>query len=176
MLAYLFVVVAIAIRFLPHPWAFTPVAASLLFFGAHGSRRRMWVPLLLLIASDLALYKYVWAYPMAWDQYVIWAWYAAILWLGSRLTGKQTPLRVIGAALASSVSFFVISNFAVWAATDMYPRTMSGLMTCYTLALPYFRRGAEGDMLFTLIFFAAPLAIHAVGNAFNKGSSGQAAA
>jgi len=36
MLAYLFVVLAVAVRFLPHPWMFTPVAASLLFFGAAG--------------------------------------------------------------------------------------------------------------------------------------------
>ena len=44
MLAYLFVVVAIAVRFMPHPLAFTPVGASLLFFGARGPRRQCWVP------------------------------------------------------------------------------------------------------------------------------------
>ena len=47
MLAYLFVLFAVAVRFVPHPWQFTPVAASLLFFGARGSRRQMWVPLVL---------------------------------------------------------------------------------------------------------------------------------
>ena len=32
MLAYLFVVLAVAVRFMPHPWMFTPVVGSLLFF------------------------------------------------------------------------------------------------------------------------------------------------
>ena len=45
MLAYVFVLLAIASRFLilklvPHPWDFTPLAASLLYFGAHGPRRQ----------------------------------------------------------------------------------------------------------------------------------------
>ena len=31
MLAYWFVLLAVAVRFLPHPLAFTPVAAALLF-------------------------------------------------------------------------------------------------------------------------------------------------
>ena len=48
-LAYLFVLLGIAMRFMPHPWMFTPVAASLLFFGARGPRRMLWVPLALLI-------------------------------------------------------------------------------------------------------------------------------
>ena len=51
MLAYLFVLLAVAIRFLPHPFAFTPVGASLLFFGASAPRKRAWIPLALLAVS-----------------------------------------------------------------------------------------------------------------------------
>ena len=156
-------------RFMPHPWMFTPVAASLLFFGARGPRRMLWVPLALLMVSDVILTKYYWDYHMTWDQSVIWVWYAAVLWLGTRLTKHQKPLPVFAAALASSVSFFVISNFAVWAATELYPKTFSGLMTCYTLAIPYFRHSIEGDLLFTSIMFATPVAIHAVSTAVNGG-------
>src|SRR5262245_17362530 len=115
MLAYLFVVFAVVIRFVPHPWQFTPVAACLLFFGAKGSKRMIWVPLVLLAASDLALNRFVYHYPFGWDQLIIWAWYAAILLLGTGLRGRIKPLPVIGAALASSISFFLISNFTVWA-------------------------------------------------------------
>ena len=48
--------------------------------------------------------------------------------------------------------FFLISNFAVWAAWEMYPKNFSGLMTSYTLAIPFFRNAVEGDLLFTLRF------------------------
>jgi uncharacterized protein DUF6580 len=156
MLAYLFVVFAVAVRFMPHPLAFTPVAAALLYFGARGSRRQLWVPLALLAASDVILTKFVYSYPLTWDHFVTWAWYAAILMLGTRLRENTNWLRVGGAALASSVSFFVVSNLAVWACWNMYPKTLSGLMTCYAAGLPFFRRGVAGDLLFTAVMFGLP--------------------
>ena len=87
MLAYVFVLFAVVTRlpFLPHPWNFTPVTAALLYFGARGSRRHLWLPLALLIASDLVLDKYVYAYPFSWDLLLTWAWYAAMLGLGTSL-------------------------------------------------------------------------------------------
>jgi hypothetical protein len=168
MLAYLFVLLAIAVRFLPHPWTFTPVLGSLLFFGARGSRRYIWVPFALLVASDIILTKFVWAYRFTSDELVIWSWYAAILWLGTKLRDKSKPLAVIGAALAGSVSFFVISNFAVWIATNLYPKNLGGLITSYTLALPFFRNALEGDLLFTAAMFATPLLARHVADAFAK--------
>ncbi len=177
MLPYLFLLFAVAVRFMPHPWAFTPVAASLLFFGARGSRRSLWFPLVLLAASDVVLTKFVYSYPLSWDHFVTWAWYAAIIWLGTSLREHQRPLPVIGAALASSVSFFVISNFAVWAAWgDLYPRTWAGLMACYAAAVPFFREGVEGDLLFTIAFFATPVLLHLLGQAMGRAGNPTAAA
>jgi hypothetical protein len=177
MLAYLFVLLAVAVRFMPHPWTFTPVTASLLFFGARGSRRQLWVPFVLLAASDVVLTKLVYTYVFSWDHYVTWAWYAAILWLGTKLRENRKPIRVIGAALASSVSFFLISNFAVWAAwSDMYPRSLAGLMMSYAAGLPFFRNAVEGDLLFTVAMFATPVALHAISEAFGKEGDHTAAA
>ena len=164
MLPYIFVLLAIAVRFLPfvgpvnflHAWHFTPLAASLLYFGARGSRRQIWVPLVMLMATDVILTRFAWKYPFTWDTLVIWAWYAAILWLGTGLRGKSSMWRVVVAAATSSVSFFVASNFAVWAASSMYPKTLSGLVTCYELAVPFFRNTAVSDMLFSLAFFGLP--------------------
>lgn len=161
MLAYLFVILALAVRFLPHPFMFTPVTGSLLFFGARGSRRQLWVPWLLFAVSDVVLTKFVYGYPFTWDHLVTFGWYAGMLWLGTQLHERQRPLPVIGAALAGSVSFFLLSNFAVWAAWgDMYPRTFSGLMTCYAAAIPFFRNALEGDLLFTCAMFATSVVLH----------------
>jgi hypothetical protein len=160
MLAYLFVAFAFAFRFLPQTLGFTPVAASLLFFGARGEKRRMWIPLVLMAASDVLLTTFRYAYPLTWDLLVTWVWYAAILWLGTNLRGNARPLRVIGAALASSVSFFLISNFMVWVSGTMYPMTLSGLTVCYGMGLPFFRRGLESDLLFTCVMFATPALVH----------------
>jgi hypothetical protein len=158
MLAYLFVIFAILARmpFMPHPWNFTPVAAALLYFGARGARRQLWVPFVMLAASDVILTKFVYSYQFSWDHFVTWAWYAAILWLGTSLRDSTGWLRIAGASLASSVSFFVVSNFAVWACWDMYPKTPSGLLACYAVGLPFFRRGLAGDILFTALMFGLP--------------------
>ena len=156
MLAYFFVLFAVAVRFMPHPLAFTPVGAALLFFGARSSRRQMWFPLALLAVSDVVLTTLVYRYPFSWDHFVTWAWYAGMLWLGSTLKNNAGVARILGTALAGSISFFLISNFAVWAAWDMYPQSMAGLMTCYDAGLPFFRRAVQGDLLYTSVMFAAP--------------------
>jgi hypothetical protein len=175
MLAYVFVLFAVAVRFLPHPMAFTPVGAALLFFGARGPRRRWWVPLALLAVSDVVLTTLVYKYPFSWDHFVTWAWYAGMLWLGTTVKQNAGVPRILGSALAGSVSFFLISNFAVWAAWEMYPKTFAGLMACYDAGLPFFRRGMVGDLLFTSVMFAAPFALLALAS-WMRGSGDHAAA
>lgn len=153
MLAFLFVVLSVALRFVTLPIAFTSVAASLLFFGARSSRRQLWIPLALLIAADVVLTRLVYAYPLSADHLVTWAWYAAVLLLGGTLKKTSGALRVGGAALAASLSFFLLSNFAVWMVWEMYPKTLAGLAACYVAALPFFRHSLAGDLFFTVVFF-----------------------
>jgi len=167
MLAYLFVLLAVAVRFLvvlvaPHPWAFTPVGASLLFFGAHQPKRRIWIPVLLFAGTDFILSRFVWHFPLSADLLVTFAWYAGIAWLGSLLKYRVNPLRVLSASLATALSFFVISNFATWLVWNLYPHTFAGLMTCYTLAIPFFRNELVSDVLFSAVFFSIPAVIHSL--------------
>ena len=186
MLPYLFILLAIAVRFLPfagplnvlpHAWHFTPIAASLLFFGARGSKRQMWIPLALLAATDVILTKFIYSYPLTWDHLVTFAWYAAILWLGTNLREKSGPVRVVGAALTSSISFFLVSNFAAWAAyTDMYPRTLHGVLMSYAAGLPFFRGTVESDLFFSIAFFGTPVFLHALSGWMHKTSGDYIAA
>lgn len=186
MLPYLFVLLAIAVRFLPfagplnvlpHAWHFTPVAASLLFFGARGARRQLWIPVVLLAASDVILTKFIYTYVLSWDHLVTWAWYAAIILLGRTFLREKSGLwRVVGAALTSSVSFFLISNFAAWAAwPDMYPRTFGGLMMSYTAGIPFFRGTLESDLFFSLAMFGTPVLLSALTKLHESGDHTAAA-
>lgn len=185
MLPYLFVLLAIAVRFLPflgplnfvpHAWHFTPLAASLLFFGARGSRRQMWIPIVLLAATDVVLTKYFYASSLGWEQLVIWAWYGAILWLGTNLREKTTFWRVVAAALCSSISFFLLTNFTAWAAMpQIYPRSFSGVLMSYAAGIPFFRNTVESDVFFSLSFFGIPVMVQALSERFGR-SGGRAAA
>ena len=161
MLAYIFVLVAVALRFLPHPFHFTPVGAALLFFGAHRNRRELWAPIALLIASDVLLNRFVYDIPLHADQVVVWAWYAGAIAIGMLLRNRISAPRVAGAALAASISFYLVSNFAVWATYEMYPKTGAGLVACYVAAIPFFRNTLVSDMVFSAVLFGLPVAIAA---------------
>jgi hypothetical protein len=163
MLAYLFVLIAVAVRVLAGTGAFathgfTPVSASLLFFGSRMPRKQFWIPAVLLIGSDIFLNLKVYRVPLHLDQYVMWIWYLAPCFIGLLLRDRIKPLPVLGAGLGTGVSFFLLSNFAVWAfGTIAYPKNWAGLIECYTKAIPFFRNGIISDVLFSAVFFSIPV-------------------
>jgi hypothetical protein len=134
--------------------SFTPLGASLLFFGAKMPRKQAWIPVALFAMVDI-IQNYRQGYAFSGDLLVSWVFYAAIVGMGMLLTSKISPARVAAASLASSVGFFVVSNFAVWAggALAMYPRTFAGLVECYAAAIPFFRNSLAGDLVFAGAFF-----------------------
>jgi hypothetical protein len=84
---------------------------------------------------------------------------------------------VIGAALASSVSFFLVSNFVVWAAWNgMYPKTLAGLLTCYTAGIPFFRGTVESDLFFSIAMFGTPVLAQALAEKLHSSDDHIAAA
>ena len=167
MLPYLYLLLAIAVRFLlalrllPFEFNFTPLAAALLFFGARADRKRMGIPLLALAVTDAALNRFVYGYPFTADLPVTWAWYAGIILIGGWLKENERPLRVAGAALATSVTFFLVSNFAVWALWNLYPKNAAGLLQSYLMGLPFFRQTVASDLLFSTLFFGLPVLLSA---------------
>jgi len=46
----------------------------------------------------------------------------------------------------ASFLFFAFSNFGVW--LGWYPHTLEGFITCYTLAIPFYRNTLLGDLVF----------------------------
>ncbi len=167
MLPYVFIVLALGLRFAAKPIAFTSVSAALLFFGARASRKNAWIPWVLAVASDIALNRFVYSYPLSWDLLVTWAFYAGVLGIGMLLRDTNSPWRIGGAALFSSVSFFVISNFAVWMSYHtMYAATWQGLVNCYTAAIPFYRTTFASDLIWTAIFFSLPILLHGTAEGF----------
>jgi hypothetical protein len=139
---------AAALRLLPHPPNMTSIAAIALFGGAMFADRRLAfiVPLGALFLSDLVLGFH--------DQMaLVYGCFALIVCIGLWLQQHRSMPAIAGAALAGSILFFAVTNFGVWAFDAMYPRTLTGLIACYTAALPFFRNTLEGDLLYTLVLF-----------------------
>jgi hypothetical protein len=73
--------------------------------------------------------------------------------IGVWVKKRRTLPILAGATISASVLFFLITNFGVWAGTQMYSKDLSGLLACYTAALPFFRNTLAGDVFYTGIFF-----------------------
>jgi hypothetical protein len=142
------ILIAAASRLIPHPPNLTSITAVALFGGAYFPDRRLafLVPLAALFLSDLILGFYT-------HMEVVYSSFALIVCVGLWLQKRRTTIYIVGAALASSILFFLLTNFGVWTLESLYPKTMAGLLACYVAAIPFFQNTLQGDLFFTAVLF-----------------------
>ena len=161
--AYLLILVAVLSRLLPHPeWLnFTAVGGALLYFGARRSWREMLAPLAALMVTDYCLTVFSYHYAFVWTAYMTtWAWYLAAMALGHILLHARTTfVRVAAGVVLGPTSFFIISNYAVWAGSAMYPRSWAGLTACYVAAIPFYRNDLASTAIVCAFAFGLPVLV-----------------
>lgn len=161
MAAFLLVIAAVFSRVLPHPWMnFTAVGGSLLYFGARRPLRQMWIPVLALAATDYYLTAFFYSYPFHLTDYLLtWAWYGAVIVLGSILLARKTSVARLGAGvLIAPTSFFLITNFAAWVTSpQLYPRSLAGLGLSYVAGLPFYRNDLLSMTIVAGLAFGMPV-------------------
>jgi hypothetical protein len=161
MSAYLLIIVAVLSRILPHPaWLnFTAVGGSLLYFGARRPLRQAIIPVALLAATDYYLTVYFYSYPFHISAYLItWAWYAAVIVLGRVLLSRQVSVLRVGAGvLIAPTSFFLVTNYAAWLGSPLYPQTFAGLGMSYVAGLPFYRNDLISTALVAGLAFGLPV-------------------
>ena len=152
---YLYVLAAIVLRLLPHPWNATPLAAMFLFSGATFRSRRdgLLVPFVALALSDYAASHFL-HHSQSWFDWTKWVAFLLIGLLGWTLRDKMSAGRVAGVSLAGSMIFFVLTNFGVWTG-PLYPHTIPGLGACYVAAIPFFRNTLLGDLFYAGVMFGS---------------------
>jgi hypothetical protein len=163
MLAILVLFFAALSRLLPHTihgvaFNFTAVGAGLLYFGSRSPRWQAVLAVAVMALMDVYLTTQVWHYSFHVRGYLVtWAWYGAVCLLGSALLRRVTALRVVAGVLASATSFFLLSNFVVWAGSRMYPHSAAGLGACYVAGLPFYGNDLISTGLFAGVFFGVPV-------------------
>ncbi len=105
-------------------------------------------PLSILFLTDLTIgfHDTMWA---------VYGSFLLIVLIGQLVRRNPTMLSAMGAALAGSVLFFLITNAAAWLSIAEYSKDLSGLMNCYAAGLPFFRGTLAGDLLFTAVLFGS---------------------
>lgn len=142
------IVGAAASRLIPHPPNMASITAVALFGGAYLSHKWLAfaVPLAALFLSDLFLGFYS-------HMEIVYGSFALVVCIGLLLRKRRAPFRIAGAALASSILFFLITNFGVWVFGSLYPKNAAGLLACYVAAIPFFQNTLIGDALYTTVLF-----------------------
>lgn len=150
------VLAAAIARLLPHPPNVTPIAAMALFAGAYLTNRRLAFafPLAAMLLSDLALGYFVYGgRSLLHSQPVVYACMLCAVAIGMLISNRRSVVQVGSAALGSSIFFYIVTNFSVWAVGNLYPHTGAGLATCYVAAIPFFRNSLIGDLAFAGLLF-----------------------
>ena len=142
------VLIASVSRLIPHPPNFTPIIAIGLFGGAYIKNRSLavFIPIGAMFLSDLLLGLHGTIY---------WVYGSLLLVsiLGMLLMNKVTIRNCVAAALSGSLFFFFITNFGVWLNSSYYAYNINGIITCYTLALPFLGNTLAGSLFYSAVMF-----------------------
>ena len=130
-------------RLIPHPPNFTPILGMAVFSGAIISKRffAYLVPLLAMLLSDLYLGFHA-------SMPIIYFSLAICVLIGTFI---ETRVSVLNSFLSISLGvlvFFLITNFMVWYGSGMYESSISGLMTCYFMGLPFVQNTFISSLLY----------------------------
>jgi hypothetical protein len=127
---------------------FSPIMALALFGGAYLNDKKLAfsLPLASMFLSDI----FIGFHPTMWAVYLS---FALAVYIGRFLNHKVTAYRVLGASLAGSILFFIVTNFAYFL---LYcPMNIPGLTQCYVDAIPFFRNSLAGDLIYSAVFFGS---------------------
>eukprot|EP00743_Colponemidia_sp_Colp-15_P001575 GILK01001721.1.p1 GENE.GILK01001721.1~~GILK01001721.1.p1 ORF type:complete len:247 (-),score=28.55 GILK01001721.1:158-853(-) len=167
-LAYSTTLVAGGIRLIPHPWNFTPVGALSLYCGARvaGWPAFLFTFVTLLISDcflgliNMGMTADRWS-PFGWFTLYIYGSLLLNTLIGKLIKHTEHPAKIVTAAAACSVQFFVLTNFMVWLLHPLvgeafihYTFDLAGLIDCYGAAIPFFPMTFVGDIGFAIILFS----------------------
>ena len=141
---------------------FSGIGAVALFGGAYFSNRwlAIIIPLAAMLISD-TMHELFTGHGFHSGMPIIYGSFMLVSILGMIALRKVTPLKVVGAALASSLIFFLITNFAFFytesavADSNMgtYPHNWTGIIASYVAGIPFLRNQILGDLFYSGVLF-----------------------
>lgn len=142
---------------------FAPVSAIALCGAVYLPRRiAVALPLLMLLVSDIVLNAFHYHQPFfTWDILPRYAALALISLLGFALRDRASLSKLLGASVAGSLVFYVVTNTGSWLYEPAYAKTAAGWLQALTSGLPgypptwsFYRYTVLSDLFFTALFFA----------------------
>ena len=149
------ILLGIVSRIMPHPDNFTAIGAVALFAGAYSRKRNLHflIPMVAIFISNILLIvlqnKPLPSLPI---QFAIYSCFLLYTPIGSFLIKSVKVKNVALGGLCGATLFFIVTNFMVWLGGG-YTYTFGGLITCYTVAIPFYLKMLAGDLTWCAILF-----------------------
>jgi hypothetical protein len=162
------IIIASLYRVMPgRPLGFAPQIAMALFAGSVMSDRKLafLLPLFSMIFSDV-LYEILYQnnicdIPGFYNGQILnYLLFCSITVIGFKMN-KDKIGQILAGALVGATFFFIISNFLVWIGGGLdinnmaYPKSYSGLISCYSAAIPFYKGSLLATIIFSGILFGA---------------------
>tara|TARA_B100001250_G_C19801826_1_gene791464 strand:- start:1656 stop:2201 length:546 start_codon:yes stop_codon:yes gene_type:complete len=143
--SFCFIIILVFSRLIPHPPNFTPVIAAAIFgpIFLNDKVYGVLIPIISMFISDIIISFHSY-------QFVV---YATLISISILTPSKKNKKLFFSFAIISCVWFYIATNFSVWIMSDYYPKTFDGLLTCYILAIPFFKNTFFSTIIFTFIFW-----------------------
>ena len=131
-----------ASRFIPHPPNFTSLIALSFYVPVFLGLNYLPVLLIGFIFTDFII---------GFHGVTFFTWGSVILiGLCSKFFAKNILTRISGSLIGACL-FFIVTNFGVWS-LGSYGYSLSGIISCYILALPFFGYSLISTLIFASIF------------------------
>jgi hypothetical protein len=111
-----------------------------------GRKESLWLVLLIMVISDLILGNTN-IFVFTWTGFLI-----PVLFASNIMTKTKLNKIFLSTSLGifSNIFFFMWTNFGVWLLDSwrMYPKTITGLITCYINGLPFLKNQIVSSLIF----------------------------
>ena len=142
LLAVTTIIVLSLFRLIPHPPNFTPILAISVFAGIKFKDNLFsyLVPVFAMFVSDAII---------GFHSGMIIIYLAIVLsaFISRRFNTINTSV------FGSCILFYIITNFQVWVMSSSYPKSFSGILECYTLAIPFFGMTLLSTFFYSYVLF-----------------------
>jgi len=148
-MVYILILLACFSRVITHPANFTAINAIGIFGGKYLNKKSaIFSIIFIMLFTDILIGFY--------NLKIMLAVYISLIvstLLGQYLKKHFNFKNLVFAIFTSSTIFFALTNLAVFFFSGMYILNVSGLIRCFTLALPFYRNMLLGDIVYTTVVF-----------------------
>lgn len=150
----LWMLLTVIAKWLPHTANYSPEIAMTVYLASRYSFVKASILTLLTVSiADLGL---AWLY-----HYPAWGWWSLfnvislllITAFFARPWLQWRCLDVVGRVVSAALLYWLVSNLGVWLSAGYYPMTLSGLLLCYDMALPFLPAQLMSGVAFAVLWW-----------------------